>query len=244
MEQGTELLRYPVGLEARAWKGGKVIASRWWPDLPSTTDWREFCRGAGIGGDNMLSIPEAREVVLTAAPWNRERVNGTTLQLSGFDQYLPKAAIILSLLFLSALGCELGFIARAQVDIWRSSITATRLDAPLKRILDAREATESHVTQIASLLALRSPRPSTSLMAEVARLVPGNNWQVRRWSQPTQDTVEISLVAPGSNPEQIVSALEASPMFKNVTTEIGDANSLVIKATITGAAGLPGQAAQ
>ena len=242
MERGTELLRYPEGLEARAWKNGKVIASRWWRDSPSASDWREFCRGASLGGDGMGPVPEASDVILAAAPWSREGTSGAALQLSGLDQYLPKAALIVASLFLLALGAELGFIARAQVDIWRSGLAATRLDAPLKRILDARDATDQHGAQIASLLALRSLRPTTSLMAEVARLVPGNNWQIRKWSQPTQDAVEISLIAPGSNPEQLVSALEASPMLKNVAAELGDANELVIKATITDAAGLSGQA--
>ena len=83
------------------------------------------------------------------------------------------------------------------------------------------------------MLSLHNARPTTSLMAELVRLLPGKDWQIRKWSQPTQDTLEINVLAPGSNPETLVSSLEDSPMLKGVTAELGRNNELTIKATIT-----------
>lgn len=243
LSDGVELLQYPSGFEARAWKEGRLVASRFWPDSPAPDRWREFLRGAGASAEGASIVPEARGVSWTSTPWSRQATNTGGLQLSGLDQYLPRAAVGLAALVLLVAGVELGCIARAQADIWRAQAAATRLDAPLKRILDARDATDQASEEIANLLALRGLRPTTSLMAEVTRLMPGTGWQVQRWNQPTPDTVEIGLVAPGSNPEQLVSAWEASPMFKNVTTELGDDNELVIKAMIVVAAGLPEPAA-
>ncbi len=180
---------------------------------------------------------------MSSAPWSRQAIDNGALQLSGLDQYLPKAALGLTALVLLMAGMEPGLIARAQADIWRARAAATRLDAPLKRILDARDASDRASEEIAGLLALHGLRPTTSLMAEVTRLMPATGWEVKRWNQPTPDAVEIGLVAPGSNPEQLVSAWEASPMFKNVTTELGGENELVIKATIVPAPGIPQQAA-
>lgn len=242
LTQGVELLRYPTGFEARAWKEARLEASRYWPEPPSPAQWAEFARGAGRAAQ-VTALPEAREAILSSAPWSRQAIDNGALQLSGLDQYLPKAALGLTALVLLMAGMELGFIARAQADIWRARAAATRLDAPLKRILDARDASDRASEEIAGLLALHGLRPTTSLMAEVTRLMPATGWEVKRWNQPTPDAVEIGLVAPGSNPEQLVSAWEASPMFKNVTTELGGENELVIKATIVPAPGIPQQAA-
>ena len=235
---GVDLLRYPSGVEARAWKQSSLVASRFWPDVPTSAQWREFLRGASLPAEDASVVPQPRETVWAATPWSRQSTDSGTLQLSGLDQYLPKAALGLSVLVLGLSGLELGFIARAQTDLWRARAAATRLDAPLKRILDARDASDRAGEEIARLLALHGRRPTTSLMAEVTRLMPGADWQVQRWNQPTPDTLEIGLVAPGSNPEQLVSAWEESPMFENVTTELGGENALVVKATIEPAPGL------
>lgn len=240
--QGVELLHYSTGFEARVWKDSRLVASRHWPDPPTPAQWREFLRGSSLAIGDVALLPEPRDAALASAPWSRQAANSGALQLSGLDQYLPKAALGLAALVLLAAGVELGCIARAQADIWRAQSAATRLDAPLQRILAARDATDRASEEIASLLSLHGLRPTISLMAEVTRLMPGADWQIQRWNQPTPDTVEIGLVAPGSNPEQLVSAWEESPMFKNVTTELGDENELVVKASIVPAPGLPEQA--
>jgi len=240
--RSVELLHYRTGFEGRIWKDSQLVASRHWPGLPMPAQWREFLRGSSLAVGDVVPLPEARDVTLANSPWSRQATSSGTLQLSGLDQYLPKAALGLGGLVLLIAGIELGCIARAQADIWRAQSAATRLDAPLQRILDARDATDRASEEIASLLSLHGRRPTTSLMAEVARLMPSADWQVQRWNQPTPDTVEIGLVAPGSNPEQLVSAWEESPMFKNVTTELGDENELIVKASIVAAPGVPEQA--
>ena len=101
------------------------------------------------------------------------------------------------------------------------------LDAPIKRVLDARQAADRHLAQIDEVLALRPSRPQLALMAEASRLLPGSNWEMRRWSQPTPDRVELSLTMPDANPEQLVTAWEASSMFDEVTTDLQPRNNLV-----------------
>ncbi|WP_449447186.1 hypothetical protein [Thermomonas brevis] len=243
MDHGVELLSLAEGMEARAWKAGKLHASRWWAHPPTPAQWRDFLRGTGHALQDSEAVPEPVATELAASPWTRQPSNAGALQLSGLDQYLPKAALAAAALLLLTAGAELGSGVRAQIDIWRARSAADRLDAPLKRILAARDAADEASAEITSLLSLHGPRPTTSLMAELTRLMPGGNWQVKRWSQPTPDTLEVSLVAPGSDPEQLVSAWEASPMFKGVTTELGRDNELVVKATITPPPALSGEPA-
>lgn len=230
---GVDLLQFSAGVEARVWKAGQLLVSRYWPQSPTPSQWQFFLRGASVSDEYLHSPPEPTLSSLERVSWSRRRTDIGTLQLSGLDQYLPKAAIAVAALTLLLTGFELGSIARAQADIWRSQAAASKLDAPLKRILDARDATDSASAEITSLLALHGRRPVTSLMAELTRLMPNASLQVSQWNQPTPDTVEIRMTTQGANPEQLVSAWEASPMFENVTTELGRDNDLVIKATIS-----------
>ena len=243
-EDGVELLQLAEGFEGRAWKAGHLLASRWWPVQPDAGQWRDFLRGSGQIASPMIAMPEPLLGPLTATSWSRAASNKEKLQLSGLDQYLPKVALVACAVFLLTIGGQLGSVARAQLDIWQAQSAATDLDAPLKRILDARETTDKASVEIAALLSLQGLRPTTSLMAEFTRLMPGKDWQVRKWSQPTPDTLEVNMLAPGSDPEALVSTWEDSPLFKGVTTELGRDNELTIKASVTPSPSRAGSDAQ
>lgn len=232
-EDAVELLQLAEGFEARFWKDSHLLASRWWPEQPTAAQWREFLRSSGHATSASLKAPDFVANALRASPWNRAPSSTDKLQLSGLDHYLPRVALALCCLFLLVIGSQLGSSVRAQLDIWQAQSAASDLDAPLKRILDARETTDNASTDIGGLLALRAPQSTITLMAEFSRLIPGKDWQIRKWSQPTPDTLEVNLLAPGSNPEELVSALEASPMLQGVTTELGRDSELTIKATVT-----------
>lgn len=228
------------GLEGRIWRQGHLLASKWWAQTPTLVQWQDFLRSNGDGHAHAATLPPpVSAVALPEQAWNRRATAVDSLQLPGLDQYLPKAALAAGLLALALIGGQLGAITRAQIDIWRAQSAASSLDAPLKRILDAREATDNASNEISSLLSLYPLRPTTSLMAEVTRLLPGNSWQVKKWSQPTADRLELTLIAPDANPEQIVSTWEQSSMFTAVTTELGRDNEVTIKASIKPASDMP-----
>lgn len=231
-EEGEEILQLAAGVEARIWKAGRLHASRWWAELPGLDQWHAFLRGAGHSVSAATTIPEPVVAVPGDVAWSRQSSGAGKLELSGLDQYLPRIALGVAVLLLLVIGAELGNIARAQIDIWRGRSAATDLDAPLKRILEARETTDTASDEITDILSLHGLRPTTSMMAELTRLMPDQNWQLKKWAQPTPDTLEVTLIAPGSDPEGLVTVWEASPMFASVTTELGRENELTIKATV------------
>lgn len=237
-DDAIELLALSAGFEARIWRTGKLVASRWWPDVPADEPWAEFLQGVGQTAHNNPP-PSPTPTMLAAAPWNRRASPAVAIQGMALGQYLPRLALAFGALFLLGVGIEAGKIARYQAETWRANSAATRLDAPLQRILDARDASDRASTEIASLLALRNPRAPISLMAELSRSMGDSKWKLKKWNQPTPDTVEVSIIAPGSNPEQLVSTLEGSSMFKNVSTELGRDNEVVIKATVKPPADMP-----
>jgi len=206
-------------------------ASRWWPQPPEADIWQEFVRGVGQASP-LADVPDPVQATPAPTPWGKRALDADALHLSGLDQYLPKAALGAGMALLLFAGVQLGEIIRARVAVHQAQTAATDLDAPLARILEARQGADAAQAEIMQLVALRSLRPTSSLMAELTRAIPGRNWQLKQWHQPTPDTVEIQIAAPDSNPETLVSALEASPMFRSVTPELTRTNDLILRATI------------
>jgi len=233
VEHGVELMQLAEGVEARAWKNAMPRASRWWAEPPAPGAWQDFLRACGYSNAAQVNVPEPAPAEPALTPWGRPLSASARLDVGGLDHWLPKAALALGALALGIIGAQAGSMARAQWALWQAEDAASTLDAPLARILDARQMADAARAEAEATLALFSLRPSTSLMAELARqMPPGQNWQVRQWNQPVPDRIEVRLLAPGSNPEALVEALEASPMFSAVTTELGRANELVIRASI------------
>jgi len=236
----VELLALDEGVEARAWKAGQLRASRWWPQPPDADIWQEFVRGVGQASPP-ADVPDTIQATPAHTPWGKRALDADTLRLSGLDQYLPKAALAAGMLLLLAAGVQLGEIVRARMAVHQAQTAATDLDAPLARILEARRNADQASAEIMQLVALRSLRPTTSLMAELTRAIPGRDWQLKQWNQPTPDTVEIRMAVPGKNPETLVSALEASAMFRGVTPEITHNNDLILRATVVPPASWTGE---
>lgn len=67
LNDGLRLLALHEGVEAQYWRSGQLLASRWWPALPSVAEWRDFVRGAGLSADT--SRPEAEPIRLDWSAW-------------------------------------------------------------------------------------------------------------------------------------------------------------------------------
>lgn len=229
-----QLLALANGHEGRLWKQGRLVASRWWPQPPDAAGWAGFLRGAGFsGGDTALPTPLPAPIA--ARHWSLQRRSQANLSLAGVDAYLPRIALGVAAVFVLAMAFEAGAIVRSWIDIWQARNAAQTLDQPLKRILAARERADRDSAEASTLLSLRAVRTQTELLAELARLLPGNDWQLRRWEQPAGDRLTVTLLMPKASPEALVAAWEASPMFNEVTTDLsGKPNEITIKAHIVG----------
>jgi hypothetical protein len=132
-------------------------------------------------------------------------------------------------------GFELGSIGRAGMDVVRAQRAAESLDEPLARILGARESADAHAAAIQELLPLRGQQSQLRLMAEVGQLMKGKDWQLRLWQQPAPNRLEVTIGLPNPDPEALVSAWEASPLFKDVSTELSrQPNELTLRANVVG----------
>lgn len=233
-----QLLQMVHGVEARAWKHGRLLASRWWPEAPGDAEWKDFARGAGFAGDSTVQASLAapiREQSWALAGSPRSGTSWSTL-----GTLAPKATFMVALLFTAAASTELGAIARGYLQIYQASRAADSLDEPLKEILTAREQVDRDQAQITALLALRPPQRQLELMAEAAKRLPRGNWQLQQWRQPGPGRVEVTLAWQNPDLEALVKGWEESPMFTDVSTDVAGRRDLVtIRAQVEAANGEP-----
>lgn len=216
-EDGVQLLLLAQGMEGRAWKNGRIVASRWWPAQPPLGEWQGFLRGAGL--PSIGAPPSAVATQIAEHGWASAQANAPRLNFASFDAAIPR--LLLGTAFVAAMVMcfEFGAIARGLYETYQAKEGAASLDEPLKRILAAREQVDQNQARIAELLALRAPHSQMALMAEVARVMPGTEWQLMQWQQPAIGRVDVTVNAASADLEAIVTAWEQSPMFEDVTTE-------------------------
>lgn len=232
---GGELLLLDEGVEGRVWRNGTLIADRWWKDVPSDLEWREFLRGAGWQAHD-AEVPEPVPVELSSKPWGtRARRLNRGLRLADADDYYMGTVATLGLAFVLVASLQLGMIARNWMDGSRAEKAISGLDDELARILAARNATDRNMEEIRNLLALQDSAPLLALLAEASRLMPESDWRIKHWNQPTPAQLELTLSMPDTNPELLVQRWESSPMFDGVTADIvGRSGEVVIHAGVIG----------
>ena len=231
-EDEAELLALDNGFEGRLWKQGRLVASRWWAELPMPGQWQSFLRGAGIPTTTDAQAPQAVSASPAEQHWTPAG-RASRLNLSGLEGYLPRMLMGLGLAAAVLFSWQLGTLLRAGVDVWRTGRAAQDLDEPLKRILAARDRTDAASTEIAALLALRQAPSQHLLLAEASRVMQGQDWQLKIWQQPTPERVEATLIMDSPNPEALVAAWESSALFSDVRTELTRLqNEIVVRATV------------
>lgn len=242
--EGTriEVLRLIAGFEGRIWRSGVLTASRWWPAEPTAEQWQLFLRGTGGAQLESTAPPPPVAAAINTRRWSRTTSRSQALQMSSLQAHVPRATLAVALAAVALFAWELGAIARAKIDVARANGQARNLDDSLKRILAARASADADLQAISALLALRQARPQHQLLAEVVRLMGGKQWRLHNWQQPTPDRIEATLALTRPDPEALVSAWEASPMFQDVTTELSrQQNEIVVRAKVSGAPAGAGQ---
>ncbi len=222
--------RRASGFEARLWRSGHLLASRWWAELPSLASWQVFLRGAGL--QPLLPIPAPERVEL------REQALGGGTQASALTHQLqaqwPLLATIAGCLVFGLFCMQIAGIGRAYVENSRLEKRTAQLEKHLESVITARNTVDEATGKIDALLALRPAASQTQLMAEIAKITPAGNWSVIQWQQPSPETLEVTLKGSGLDTSAVVSAWEKSPLLQDVTpASSGASDELTIRARLT-----------
>ena len=219
---GCELLDYrgadeampSHGVEARAWRDGRLVATRFWPTPPPLAAWQAFARGAGL--DSGAGPNAATAAPLRATSLAQDRI-GTASALTGqlAGQWRMIASTVGGLVLVALLWQAAG-VARAA---WEVRAIQRRIDVITERLADivtARERADAAQARIDAVLALRPPASQTRLLGEIARITPGT-WQLLSWNLSNPETLEVTLKTDNPDPASVVAAWEASPLLADVT---------------------------
>lgn len=222
-----ELVALDAGIEGRVWRDNVLASSHWWPAMPPLQDWNEFRRGAGLPPSEAL--PEVLPYPLAARAWSASQREGVAESLG---HYRHRAMLALVALGAAALAALLVGVLALKVSIWQVDRQIAAQEKSLGRIIDARDAALQARAAIESELALRPAAGQIELMALMGRLVPGQ-WQLQEWKMPDAENLQVTMLMPNGDPRGIVSALENSKRFAEVTADIGrQRDTITIKARI------------
>lgn len=212
-DDAAVLLVAGLGYEARWWRNGQLVASRWWPQPPDQTAWDTFLRTAGAD-PSQWPLPDAITTPHRTQPW---RTNALGDALTGLRSHWPLLATSAGSLLVAAFAWQLGAGLRAQFHLNALEQRLAAAETDLSPVLSARQQAEEDQQAIADLLALRPPVPQIRLLAEASKLMDKTGWRITRWSQTNPEVLEVAFTLANSDSEAIVSRWEASPLFAEVT---------------------------
>lgn len=221
---------YTAGVEARLWRRGHIVSSRWWPEAPSVEVWQSFLRGGGMDPAQIRPQPLGaglREQPLSGGLQPRALAGQLRTQL-------PLLATGAGALVLALLAWQLAGVLRVSSEIRKVEQRTAPLEKKLEAIIEARTRADEAVAKIEALLALRPPASQTRLLGEIQKITPGTGWELMSWHQPGPETLEAMLKGGTLDTAAIVTAWEQSPLLQEVSPATGSRmDELTLQARLT-----------
>lgn len=230
-EEGGRITAGLEGLEGQAWRDGRLIASRWWQDLPAADEWRRFQRAAALPPGMQSAVPPEPEPALWRdVPWVRARRRWLTQVNEIGRTRLALAALVVLALPIVYEGAAL---AHLKMKTAAAETTLAGLRRQADPVLRARLQAEAAMDCVRALLQL-SPYPDQlALLAKVGGQLPPNGTALGDWSFQNSD---LRFTLTHQNPldsSLYVRLFEALQIFERVRAEPqGDGKTLVIFAKV------------
>ena len=173
---GLHLMRCIAGVEGQVWKGGKLLASQWWPEAPGLEAWQRFLRGAGLPLDQASGKPSVQERPLAVYPW--------ALMQAERSGRFAEAEFVIWVATLSLLAAAAGWQS-ASLQQWSGrresqAVELETLRASSSTILAGREAADAATAELARLQKLQNGLSDYVLVADIIGPLPSGS-QVMRY---------------------------------------------------------------
>jgi hypothetical protein len=229
--EGARILAALEGLEGQAWREGHLIASRWWPDLPTAEEWRRFQRAAALPPGMQSAVPPAPESPsFRDAPWPRTKRRWLAVVHEAGRTRLAVAAMVVLALPFAYEGTALARLKLKTASVERSLADLRQKADPVMR---ARLAAQTAMECVRALLVLDPYPDQLALLAKVGGQLPPNGTTLGDWSFQNG---ELRFTVAHPNPldsSLFVRLFEALNMFERVRAEPqGDGKVLVIQAKL------------
>jgi hypothetical protein len=224
-EASLQLVPCREGCEARLWRSGELIASRWWPQWPDTEAWLNFQRGASVPESARRETPPAALDWPGVAALSRPWATPTTPQALRQRQQLPRHA--LAAFGLLALLLPTLWLA---ADLWRIQDTNQALAARLQQLeADAQPVLRSRADALEGLAALGTLGPVFNqgdplvLLAHLSQRLGAAGGAVVRELDWNGTRLRLVLAVPAARPRVgYVQALEEGGLLRDVREDTQD----------------------
>lgn len=212
---GARLVRRGDGAEGLVWREGVLIASRWWPDRPSSAQWRDFLRAARCEGPEEPALLEAE--AWAQRPWTTP-VAANLLEFAPSKRAESRLRRIGAAAFAAVLAFAAGSLAQS---------IAVRLEASGEAAAARRRASDVLAMQSRAIADVDAARAITELtvgvdpiavMEAVRGALPANARLIGFSVRGSELAIEVTQAGAGGAALG-AAALEAAAMFEDVAVE-------------------------
>lgn len=219
--EGVRLVQLARGVEGQAWRGGDLVASRWWPAAPDAPSWGRFLRAASVPVDDRVPVVESP--VQQPEPWGAPA------------RALPWAPAQLEAVFWRAVALCLGFgvgLPLLAGLLWQAATYQMARDLDAVRaasapLIEARERAERDRDRADALLAVAGGPRDYLLLAEVRQRLPEGDRLVG-WLRDS-DRLRAEVIAASRDPRDYVKAFAAHPQLARVVANPADGGRMQLE---------------
>lgn len=234
-DQGVRLVRGLSGYDGQIWQDANLLASRWWPRLPTDYDWAIFTRAA----NETLPQIEAGKLDLTRPaavklPWrddlpifdiNRERLSEVLAP--------ARLAAVAGILAACFAFYTAGQYVRESLALSSVNEKTAELRGDTEQIQSERHRALTNMSYVRRYRSLGDNGTVLASFGALANVLGTTDLAIERFSL-RGDALEVRL---GGEDEvsvpDLVSLLEGEPNMSNVNVALDSKNLLIVKADIS-----------
>jgi len=229
LEHGVRLVNTLTGLEGQLWQDGDLLASRWWADQPSQTQWERFLLASEtkipieyVEKPAVQSIPFRRDLPLVE--FNLERISQT---LSPFN-----VAVVMATL-LGCVGLYLGGqYAHNNMTLKFAQSDIASISDHTAEILSQRRRALGHMTTAAKLAIFDYDTAFIIGLNDICIPFDKRGLSLIRLRLRDQSIEAVFQGEADISVPDAVTILEGMPSLKDVNISIGANQTIIVKAEL------------
>lgn len=214
LNAGLRLVECLDGVEGQIWVAQRPIHSRWWVETPSSSDWVNFQRDAGIAPDLNVGIPVAQSLMWLKQPWAKSAdLRKGDGQVWPYEAWCVRGAALVLMALTVWQSTELIKTRQAAGQL-RTRLAEVAQSA--QPVLEARRKALDGLARIETLQAINPYPTQLGMLAEVATKLPKNDTYLTEWDYQN-GKLKITIVTPNKLSNSfLVKQLQDSGWFRNV----------------------------
>ena len=216
LAEGLRLVRCLEGFEGQRWQAWSLLASRWWPALPTAQEWLGFLRGSAVPPEAQIETPAAVDLPWQPRPW--ASVSTATERDGALSTWEPWAHAALLLL----LAVPAALLATRELQLHLGSARLEQQIVALRQtaspLAQAREAALATLQRLKAIEDLQRFPDALRVMATVADAMPAEGVLLREW-ELADGSLRLTFASAGAPiaGTEHVAALEKTGLFEDVT---------------------------